>query len=103
LSQLKTPLKNVPTRFSCPFRREENHEGVCAGDLQLDPSLLAHGLVGMDLEAELVAIEAQRPVLILNGNADELELTDHVVLLEAGNLGEAARDVQRNRLAGRPV
>jgi hypothetical protein len=53
----------------------------------------------VDLEAELVAIEAQRPVLILNGNADELELADHVVLLEAGNLGEAVRDVQKNRLA----
>src|SRR5205807_2954846 len=60
-----------------PFGSEEDHPGVARGRLQLDPSLVAHGLVGDDLEAELLGVELERNLLVLHGNADQLHL-DHL-------------------------
>ena len=44
------------------FGSEEDDPGFRAGNSQLDPALLAEGLVGEDVEAELFGVEGQGAV-----------------------------------------
>src|ERR1700731_2416556 len=62
--------------------REEDEEGVGAGDLEFDPTLLlVEELVGGYLEAEFFCIELERCVLIADRDADEFYSTNHLYLL----------------------
>src|ERR1700741_975143 len=53
-------------------RREQDYARLRAGNAQLEPTLLAEGLVGHDLEAELFGVELQRLLLVAYGDAGEL-------------------------------
>src|SRR5262249_37294280 len=58
--------------------REQHHRGLRVRDAQLDPALLVvEGLVGGDLEAELLGVELQRAALVRGRDADEFDVGDH--------------------------
>src|SRR5262249_61475017 len=65
-----------------PVGREEDDARLRGADAELDPALrLAHGLVGDDLEAQLLRVEGDRGVLVAGGDADELETRHHAPIL----------------------
>jgi len=64
------------------FGGEESQAGVGARDQEFDPALgFGEGLIGDDFEAEGFGEELQGNILIANGNAYELDATNHDNLL----------------------
>jgi hypothetical protein len=61
------------------LRREKDDAGFRAGNAQLDPALLAEGLVSEDVEAELFGVEGESAILVADGDAPELYASDHFV------------------------
>src|SRR5579872_3399442 len=58
--------------------RKQHDLRVGARDAQLDPApAIAEGLIGHNLEAELLGVELEGLVLISHGDADELDGFDH--------------------------
>jgi hypothetical protein len=65
-----------------PGRREQNHSGLAAWYSQFDPVLLRiEGLVGQDLETQLLGVKGKRLLLVPNRNANELDRFNHSNLL----------------------
>lgn len=57
---------------------EEDDSRLRARDAQLEPALLVvKGLIGDQAEAEFLRVERQRPLLISNWNAAELDASNH--------------------------
>src|SRR5262249_10322772 len=58
--------------------REELDPGPAPPDAQLDPALVVvEGLVRDHAKAELLGVEVERPLLIRDRHADELDALDH--------------------------
>ena len=94
LSQAKDPLKNVPIRSSMAVGREEDDARVGVADAELDPALVAHRLVGDDLEPELLRVEGERRVLVARGDPGELQMRNHAADRTRSGAGKSSENRQ---------
>lgn len=71
---------------------EEDDAGVGSGDAEFEPALgVVEGLVGEDAEAEGVGVEVESPFLIGDGDGNEFDAANHVLIVGlCGEFGKGA-------------
>src|SRR5262249_50482939 len=85
------PVEERADALFVPIGGEEDDAGLRRADAELDPALLAHRLVGDDLEAELLGVEGYGGLLVAGRDAHELEMRNHAPILRTRHAA-----VQRN-------